>query len=289
MSLSNEQLEAFERDGYLVIPDFTPREEVAAMRSRALELVAGFQPPKAVSVFDTKDQTSKVDQYFLDSAGAISFFFEAGAFDSQGAQVKPKELAINKIGHALHDLDPIFQAWSYSPRVCALAQSLGLRRPLPMQSMYIFKQPGIGGEVVPHQDSTFLFTDPPSVVGLWLALEDATLQNGCLWAIPGSHKAGVARRFLRAPDGRLAFDAPPAVHAEADFVALPMPAGALVLLHGALVHRSNENRSPASRHAFSVHVLEGAAGTRYPATNWLQRPAGMPVAPLYEPAAVEAA
>ena len=49
----------------------------------------------------------------------------------------------------------------------------------------------------PHQDSTFLSTDPPSVVGLWWALEDSTKQNGCLWALPGSHKDGVARRFLR--------------------------------------------------------------------------------------------
>lgn len=59
------------------------------------------------------------------------------------------------------------------------------------------QQPKIGGEVRPHQDSTFLATDPPSVIGLWWALEDATKQNGCLWALPGSHKDGVARRFLR--------------------------------------------------------------------------------------------
>lgn len=98
----------------------------------------------------------------------------------------------------------------------------------------------------------------------------------------------MARRFLRAPDGRLSFDAPPAPHADADFVALPVPAGALVLLHGALVHRSEANQSEASRHAYSVHVLEGAAGTRYPAANWLQRPPDRPIAPLYE-APMEAA
>lgn len=51
-----------------------------------------------------------------------------------------------------------------------------------------FQQPGIGGEVVPHQDNSFLYTDPPTCTGLWLALEDATVTNGCLWAIPRSHK-----------------------------------------------------------------------------------------------------
>ena len=59
------------------------------------------------------------------------------------------------------------------------------------------QQPKIGGEVRPHQDSTFLRTDPPSVVGLWWALEDSTKQNGCLWALPGAHAQGVARHFIR--------------------------------------------------------------------------------------------
>ena len=63
------------------------------------------------------------------------------------------------------------------------------------------QQPKIGGEVVPHQDSTFLYTDPPTVVGLWWALEDATVGNGCLFTLPGSHKQGPARRMLTAEDG----------------------------------------------------------------------------------------
>ena len=50
------------------------------------------------------------------------------------------------------------------------------------------QQKKIGGEVALHQDSTFLYTDPPSVVGLWVALEDATKENGCLWHLPGKRK-----------------------------------------------------------------------------------------------------
>lgn len=52
-----------------------------------------------------------------------------------------------------------------------------------------WQQPGIGGEVVPHQDNSFLYTEPTTCTGLWLALEDATITNGCLWAIPGSQKS----------------------------------------------------------------------------------------------------
>ena len=43
--------------------------------------------------------------------------------------------------------------------------------------MYIFKQPKIGGEVVCHQDSTFLYTEPESAVGFWVAIEDATIET----------------------------------------------------------------------------------------------------------------
>ena len=65
-----------------------------------------------------------------------------------------------------------------------------------VQSMYIFKQPGIGGKVGAHQDGTFLYTKPQSVVGMWYALEDCSKTNGCLWAVPGSHK-GKERKVPR--------------------------------------------------------------------------------------------
>jgi phytanoyl-CoA hydroxylase len=54
--------------------------------------------------------------------------------------------------------------------------------------------------VTPHQDSTFLHTDPMKLVGVWFALEDVTKENGCLWFIPGSHQDGISRRFIRNPD-----------------------------------------------------------------------------------------
>lgn len=74
----------------------------------------------------------------------------------------------------------------------AVARSLGFADPRCLQSMVICKQPEIGGAVPPHQDSVFLYTDPPSAVGFWYALEDATLENGCLSFLPGSHKVSVS-------------------------------------------------------------------------------------------------
>mgnify|MGYP000285971492 CR=1 FL=1 len=65
---------------------------------------------------------------------------------------------------------------------------LGFADPMLVQTMYIFKSPKIGGEVNPHQDSTYIISNPLSCRAMWVALDDATQENGCMWGIPGSHK-----------------------------------------------------------------------------------------------------
>jgi phytanoyl-CoA hydroxylase len=132
----------------------------------------------------------------------------------------------------------------------------------------------VAGEVVPHQDSTFLYTDPPTCVGAWFALEDATLQNGCLWIQPGSHTRGVARRMKLTAERVIAFEGQLPEFDMSSFVPLEVAAGALVLLHGAVWHMSHENTSPRSRHAYSVHFVEER--TQWDDANWLQRPTDIP-------------
>ena len=165
----------------------------------------------------------------------------------------------------------------------AVAADLGLPDALVLQSMYIFKQPGIGGEVGCHQDATFLYTEPMTVTGFWFAIEDATLENGCLWAAPGGHEQGGLRQVFKR-DGAMTdddgtvfeqLDQTPLPTPPDDLVPLPVPAGSMVVLHGLLPHWSGPNRSPISRHAYSVHCI--AASADYPAWNWLQRPADMPL------------
>ena len=270
------QIHNFHENGFLVVPNYLSSAEISLARTRISEIVKDFDMSQ-VSIFSTTDQTKTSDAYFIDSGDKIRCFFEEDAFDQQGCLNITKELSINKVGHALHDLDIVFQKISYKPELANICQSIGLKDPLIVQSQYIFKQPGIGGKVVAHQDSTFIYTDPHSCMGFWMALEDATVENGCLMAIPGSHSADLgSRRFIRNPDGLstrfVGEEAPPW---NLDRMApLEVTSGSLVILHGSLVHMSRPNKSALSRHAYIIHMVEAEAD--WPENNWLQRPYDFP-------------
>ena len=266
---------AFERDGVLVVEGFMPPARCDALRERALELVAEHAPGAPGTVFSTRDQRHAQDAYFEDSANRIGVFFEEGAFDADGRRCVPWDRAANKLGHAMHDLDPVFSAFARGPRLQAVAEGAGLRDAKIVQSMYIFKQPGIGGEVNCHQDSTYLYTEPESVLGLWFAIEDAHRGNGCLGGLAGQHKRGLKEVFRRQPGGDFALEPvlPAPVWDMAALEWIEVPKGTLVVFNGSFPHLSEANRSGQSRHAYTLHAVSGAAN--YPASNWIQRQAGV--------------
>ena len=275
MKLSAVQIAAYDRDGFLVLEDFVDRASCDRLRVRAATLVREFDPQGLVSVFSTHEQTRTSDEYFLESGDQIRFFFEENAFHPDGTLRQSREQSINKIGHALHDLDPIFDEFSRTHQIKQLVSDLGIHDPLLLQSMYIFKQPRIGGEVTCHHDATFLYTEPLRLIGLWFALEDATIENGCLWALPGGHKLGLKSRFVRAQDGGTRFeifdDTP---WPDEKLQPLEVEKGTVIVLDALLPHLSRENRSPRSRQAYTLHVIDASA--HYPESNWLQRSAEHP-------------
>lgn len=266
----NSRLNQFHRNGYLVLERFNSPEACDALMQRGQELAADFDFDGHASVFQTSEQSNTTDDYFLNSGDTISFFFEKDAFNNSGKLKGDIFHSLNKIGHALHDLDPVFNNFSRSPQMKALANDLELNDWLIIQSMLIFKNARIGGVVDIHQDSTFLFTEPDSCIGFWFALEDAYKENGCLWAKPGGHNTVLHSQFQRKAGGGTEM-----IHLTADeystegMIPLEVKKGTCIVLHGLLPHYSLPNTSGKSRQAYAIHAINKKAV--YPETNWLQR------------------
>ena len=272
--LTDTQIQAFRTDGFLVVPNFVSDERCLQLREQAMILAEKHVPsPEEATVFtaDGKPQHTS-DDYFLTSGEQIRCFFEKDAFDERGNLRAEPHLALNKLGHAMHDLDPVFDSFSRTPDLANVAADLGMRDPLLLQSMYIFKQPHIGGEVTCHTDHTYLWTEPQSVIGFWFAIDDATNENGCMWAVPGGHKLPVRSRS-RLNESRTAtvMDVlDPEPYPLDNLQCLEAKRGTLVLLDGAVPHLSAANTSDRPRHAYTIHAIDGAAN--YLDDNWLQRP-----------------
>lgn len=129
--------------------------------------------------------------------------------------------------------------------------------------------------------SAFLTTEPLSCVGIWLAIEDATIENGCLFAASASHQDGVrGRMVLDGSKAGVTWGSGKPDFSDLTLEPLEVKAGTAIVLHGSNVHGSNANTSDISRHAYSMHVVEGD-GAQWLPDNWLQRPDNLPFEPLY--------
>ena len=268
LPMNKEMLNFWNENGYLIIENFKTEEECDTLIQRSKELIEEQDFFNQKSVFDTVSQSHNDDSYFLDSGDKIRFFFEEKAILDDENIKSNKHYIVNKIGHALHDLDEKFIKFSKNEDLDQIAKAIGFEDPQLLQSMYIFKQPKIGGEVVCHQDSTFLITEPESTVGFWFALEDANKENGCLQVASGGHKGPLRKLFKRDENKMEMIELSNEPFPETDTF-VEVKKGSLVLLHGRLPHYSCENKSSKSRHAYTLHIIEGKS--KYLDYNWLQR------------------
>ena len=258
--LSDKQINAFDQDGYLILEDWVSDTECEALKNRMEKIIDNFSDEdlNRKSIFSTTSKDHQSDQYFLESADKVRLFYEKEAFSLDGTLAFPLGRAINKVGHALHQLDPVFKNFSLQEKMQNLCRDLASHsNPYCIQSMYIFKQPKIGGEVVCHQDSTYIHSKSGRLLGMWVALEDADRENGCLWGIPGKYFGEPKAKLIREGsklsmryDDKLPFD-------EANLVPIEVKKGSMLVFNGLFPHLSHENRSEYSRHAYTMHWIDG--------------------------------
>ena len=197
----------FDEFGFLHVKNFASSQEILDMKHQMETLAHTWDPNgEGLTVFRTDEKQIEEQgstDYFLESANKVHFFAESGAMKEGKLKqefLNDKISALNKAGHGMHVQPGAFHNYTKSDKIRNLVAELGWEDPVVPQSMYIFKQARVGAEVTSHQDSTFLYTTPKqSCLGLWLALDDATITNGCLWVRPKSHREKTRTKFVKNP------------------------------------------------------------------------------------------
>ena len=183
--LSTDQRTRYDRDGFLVLKDFLPAADCDALQARAAELVAAFDPgPAAHGLLDARP--GPCARPLLPGIGRRHPLLLRGGRVDRRAGCAARPVAQQDRPCAARSRSRVRPHSRASRALAELARALGLRQPLLLQSMYLFKQPHIGGEVGWHQDATYLHTGRSTVTGFWIALDDADRDNGCLWPCPAA-------------------------------------------------------------------------------------------------------
>lgn len=285
--LTPQMCQHYETYGFIVLEKFLSGQDYQGLLSEVAILIEGVDLAVAKPVFFTTDDENNVrnrDQYFVESASHVWPFFETGAFED-GKLVVEKSQAINKFGHAVGEHIDGFKRITFKPEIANIAKGLGLQDPRLTQSMIILKPAKIGGYVVPHQDATYIHTQPHNELGYWLPLVDVTTENACLWVIPGSHRYPLIAHYIKEegadnfnfvdPQTKSMFtlremlDKVDKEWPQDRFVPVEMKAGSLLVFHSHLVHKSEANTSNKDRPAYAFHVADGQA--KWDKRNWLQR------------------
>lgn len=220
-------------DGYVVVDGLIAGDEIAAINAITLDIARGVHPCRG-----------------LDPATATASDDEALA-------------RVTTVHHPHYRIPALMEAVKHPRVVAILSAIIGAHLPVGwwdggvkcMQSMLFCKPPGALGQAW-HQDEAFIPTRDRSLCGAWMALDDATVDNGCLWALPGGHRAGILHP-TRPHTNPEEWD-----HTEAlcgldtsRAVPLEVTRGSVVFFNGYLPHMSKRNRSTRYRRAFVSHYM----------------------------------
>ena len=229
--LSQNQIEQFVNDGFLIMPDLVSAPEIEELKEDTVAIARGQYPCDNISPASLET----TDQEILKSILCI---------------------------HQPHYVSPVMEKYVRHPQICGLLSQIIAAHLAHwdgsvkcMQSMLFVKPPGFQGQAW-HQDEIYIPTRDRSLCGAWIAMDDATIENGCLWVIPGSHRSGYLypQRAHNNPDE---FDTSAESYGFDDSIEIPVEvkSGAVVFFNGYLLHRSRKNRSQIYRRVLVNHYM----------------------------------
>jgi ectoine hydroxylase-related dioxygenase (phytanoyl-CoA dioxygenase family) len=232
--LTNEQRRSYEESGFLAVENVVSPERLAAMRRRLEELC---------SRWDSEEGRRLGIQQEADIAGATAAVKSAAT--------------VRKLA-ALVPHEPAFRQHATNAELLDLVEGL-IGTPISLYAdQALLKPPFVGSEKLPHQDNAYFRIVPDSaVITCWCALDDATVENGCMHYLPGSHRWGIVEHEAIAGTPHLV----PKGCDLRKMVAVPIRAGGVIFHHSCTLHYSPANHTPHWRRAFACHFVRSDAET----------------------------
>ncbi len=215
----------YDRDGFIAVPGLVPADTVDALREETVTIATGGRGDIIGSDLVTGDGQDRLKSI----------------------------LAI----HFPHKASPVMRAMLHDEAIVEILTHLIGPDVKAMQSMLFVKNAGKPGQAW-HQDEHFIPTRDRSLTGVWIALDDATIENGCMWMHPGSHASGIIWPTKAHGDPR--FDGTEESYGW-DYpydggVPVEVTAGSVVFFNGYTLHRSLDNRRETGfRRALVIHYM----------------------------------
>lgn len=227
-------VDLYRRDGFVTIESLLTPAELQALKSRMDDIASGRAPFPAEMIE-----------------------FEPGSGNGGPRKVRK----INQCA----ERDEVFLAHATNPKILDRVESL-IGPDIKLFGSQCFMKPPGGIEKPYHQDSAYFTIEPMEIVTCWTALDDATVENGCLWVVPGSHRSGILdhdqpwqvgdRMDMQVRDEQIDWAAE---------VPNPLTAGSCSFHHSVLLHRSGPNQTHTSRRGLAVHYMSARSRWTHPA------------------------
>lgn len=221
--ISNQQLQQYHQQGYVVIEGLFTADEVEAVRNEITNIVARYP--------DVPTGLVEIEPSVANGENTPELL----------------ELGVRKLANVARH-NAFFRNLAFHPKMAAIATTLLGPDVKLLQSMLLLKPPRFGGAKIWHQDNAYFRREPNHIVGFWVACDDATVQNGCMHVIPSSHTQGIVEHNgLKNDYGALRT---PSVE---EAVSIPLKAGDALMFHGEILHSTPPNTTTRRRRAIQYH------------------------------------